>query len=41
MDLAVGVLAVEAEVEEDAGEDVAAGEAGVNLMIRRWVICYL
>ena len=38
MDLAVEVLAVEAEVEEDVGEDVVVGEAGVNLMIKRWVV---
>ena len=38
MDLAVEVLAVEVEVEEDAGEDVVVGEAGVNLMIKRWVV---
>ena len=38
MDLAVEVLAVEVEEEEDVGEDVDGGEAGVNLMIKRWVL---
>lgn len=41
MDLAVEVLAEGVEVVEDAGEDVAEVEAGVNLMIKRWVISEL
>lgn len=37
VDLAVEGLAVEVEVVEDAGEDVAAGEAGGNRKIKRWI----
>ena len=37
VDSVVEVLAVEAEVAEDGVEDVDVEEAGVNLMIRRWV----